>query len=136
VSTSAENDGRPLTRFAFTLRREAAAVDYWAALVRRENLDFSGRQGFVFEARGSRRMRFWLQFRTRIDGAESAFQHSFLVDREWRRIVIPFDRFQHLYGRDGPPSLGSVSAFYILIDNGNSFSGAAGELSLRPIGLF
>jgi hypothetical protein len=136
VSTAAEDDGRPVTRFAFTLRQEAAAVDYWAALARRENIDFSGRQGFVFAARGSRRMRFWLQFRTRIDGAESAFQHSFLVGEEWRRIVIPFDRFQHLYGNDDPPSLGRVSAFFILIDNGNSFSGAAGELSLLPIGLY
>ena len=33
-------------------------------------------------------------------------------------------------------AFGFVSAFFILIDNGNSFSGAAGELSLRPIGLY
>jgi hypothetical protein len=136
VSTATADDGRPVTRFAFTLRPEAAAVDFWAALARRENIDFSGRQGFVFEAKGSRRMRFWLQFRTGVDGAESAFQHSFLVDEEWRRIVIPFDRFQPLYGNAASPSLGRVSAFFILIDNGNSFAGAEGELSLRPIGLY
>jgi len=132
-----EADGPPFTRFAFTLRKEAAdVVDYWTSLARRQSLDFSGYRGFVFPARGDRAMRFWLQFRTLDKGVESAYQHSFLVGEEWRRIAIPFDRFQRLYGAASPPDLARVSAFFILIDNGNSFDGARGELSLRPIGLY
>jgi hypothetical protein len=130
-----EAGGGVITRFAFTLRQESPALaDFWTAMARRERLDFSGYQGFIFEASGSRAMRFWLQFRTQEGGQESAFQHSFLVGEEWRRIAIPFERFHRLYG--SPPDLAHVSAFFILIDNGNSFSGAQGELRLRPIGLY
>ncbi len=129
-------DGRPVTRFAFHLQKEPAAVDFWTALARRENLDLSGYRGFVFEARGSRAMRFWMQFRTLADGSESAFQHSFLVGEAWRQIAIPFSRFHRLYGAGLQPDLSRVNAFFILIDNGNSFDGAQGELELRPIGLY
>jgi hypothetical protein len=136
VSMQAAADGQPLTRFAFTLHAEPGAVDFWTALARRENRDLSGFRGFVLEARGSRAMRFWLQFRTWAHGAETAYQHSFLVGEDWRRIFIPFERFQRLYGASAPPSLDRVSSFFILIDNGNSFAGAGGELWLRPIGLY
>ena len=136
VSTPAAADGLPLTRFAFTLRPEPVAIDFWTALARRENLDLSGYRGFVIEAKGSRAMRFWLQFRTWAHGGESAFQHSFRVGEDWQRTFIPFDRFQRLYGVSSPPTLDRVNAFFILIDNGNSFSGATGELWLRPIGLY
>ena len=136
VSTQAAADGQALTRFAFTLRSEPGAVDFWTALARRENRDLSGYRGFVLDARGSRAMRFWLQFRTWAHGGESAYQHSFLVGENWQRIFIPFERFQRLYGGSTSPSLDRVSAFFILIDNGNSFSGANGELWLRPIGLY
>jgi hypothetical protein len=131
-----DKEGRPVTRFAFTLNRESPTqVDFWTALARRENLDFSGHGGFVFAARGSRAMRFWLQFRTMNRGRESAFQHSFLVDENWKQVTIPFDRFHRLYG-DSAPDLAKVSAFFLLIDNGSSFAGARGELSLQPIGLY
>lgn len=136
VSVLVDRDGRPYTRFTFDLRQETGTVDFWSALSRRENLDLSGYRGFVLEARGSRAMRFWLQFRTWVHGGESAYQHSFLVGEDWRRIFIPFDRFQRLYGSDAPPNLDRVNAFFIQIDNGNSFAGAGGELWLRPIGLY
>jgi hypothetical protein len=68
-------------------------------------------------------------------GRESAFQHSFLVDENWKQVTIPFDRFHRLYG-DSVPDLARVSAFFLLIDNGSSFAGARGELSLQPIGLY
>jgi hypothetical protein len=132
-----EKDGRPLTRFVFTLRKESPVqVDFWTALARRENLDFSAYRGFVFAVKGSRIMRFWLQFRTLSGDQESAFQHSFLVEKEWKQIAIPFDRFHRLYGAADPPDLAHVSAFFFLIDNGNSFNGAGGEISLGEIGLY
>ncbi len=137
VTTVTAADGRLTTRFSMALQKEGPeVVDYWTALARRENLDFSPYQGFVFEARGSRPLRFWLQFRTGAGAEETAFQHSFRVDEEWRRVVLPFAAFPRLYGRQGPPDLARVSAFFILIDNGNSFSGAQGRLELGPIGLF
>jgi len=136
VSVLPAKGEQPVTRFAFTLRPEPAAVDFWTALARRENLDLSNYRGFVIEAKGSRAMRFWLQFRTWTHGGETAYQHSFLAREDWSRVFIPFERFQRLYGVTTPPSLDRVSAFFILIDNGNSFSGASGELWLRPIGLY
>lgn len=129
--------GRPVIRLTYALRQESPAqVDFWTALARRENLDFSKYRGFVFEARGSRPMRFWLQFRNGEGRQESAFQHSFLVGENWQRIVIPFSRFHHLYGIAARPDLGKISAFFFAVDNGNSFSGARGEISLRSISLF
>jgi hypothetical protein len=134
VLEPAAGDGT-VTRFDFVLQRESPSlVDFWTAMARRERLDFSGYRGFVFEACGSRPMRFWLQYRTEENGQESGWQRSFRVEGEWRRITIPFASFRHVYG---PPSdLAHVSAFFISIDNGNSFAGARGELRLRPIGLY
>ncbi len=137
MSVTPGEDGRPVTRLRFELRRESPAlVDYWVSLARRQELDFSPYRGFIFEARGSRAMRFWLQFRTNAGAEESAFQHSFRVDEEWRPLFIPFDRFHRLYGAGSPVERARISSFFILIDNGNSFDGARGELELRPIGLY
>lgn len=128
--------GRPRTRFAFALEREPAAVDYWAALANRQDRDLSSYRGFVFMARASRALRFWLQFRTGVAEAETAYRHSFRVDGEWRPVVVPFARFQRLYGPDLPPRLDRVSSLFIAIDNGNALCGAKGELQLGPIGLY
>jgi len=137
LSTTAGEDDRPVTRFAFSLQRESPAkVDFWTALARRERRDFSGYRGFVFEVKGSQPLRFWLQFRTLVDGRESAFQHSFLVETGWKQIVIPFASFHHLYGDKAPPALAKVDSFFFLIDNGNSFAGVQGEIRLRPVGLY
>lgn len=137
LSAGTAPDGSVTTRFAFSLLQEAPdIVDYWVALARRGNHDFSAYRGFTFAARGSRPLRFWMQYRTGSGGEESAFQHSFRVDEQWRQIAIPFDRFRRLYGSDSPPDMARVSSFFILIDNGNSFSGARGELELGPLGLY
>jgi hypothetical protein len=129
--------GQPVIRFTYTLRQESPAqVDFWTALARRENLDFSDYRGFVFESRGSRPMRVWLQFRSGAGRLESAFQHSFLVWEDWQRTAIPFARFQRLYGDAALPDLKKISSFFFAIDNGNSFSGARGEISLRAVGLY
>jgi hypothetical protein len=129
-------DGEAVTRFGFTLKKETAAVDFWTALTRREKLDFSKYRGFVFEAKSSRPLRFWLQLRQGNTAAESAFQHSFRTSENWERIVIPFANFHRLYGPAAAPDLEHIRALIFLIDNGNSFSGAQGEISLRPIGLY
>jgi len=128
---------QPVIRFTYVLRQESPAErNFWTALAHRENLDFSKYQGFVFEARGSRPMRFWLQFRNGEGRLESAFQHSFLVGENWQQIAIPFARFHRLYGPEATPDLEKISAFFFTIDNGNSFSGTRGEISLRAISLY
>jgi len=137
VTTVTAPDGRVTTRFAFFLQAEGAGVvDHWVALARRERQDLSLFRGFVFTARASRALRFWLHFRTRGGADESAFQHSFRVDEVDRQVVIPFERFRRLYGRDAPPDMAQVSSLFIQIDNGNSFTGTQGELELGPIGLY
>jgi hypothetical protein len=137
ISIENGEDGRPVTRFAFSLLRESPSqVDFWTALARRENLDFSKYKGFVFAVKGSRPLRFWLQFRTGDGQNESAFQHSFRVSDSWRQVAIPFARFHRLYGAEAPPDLAKVRAIFFLVDNGCSFSGAEGEISLGPVGLY
>lgn len=137
LSVAADGEGRPLQRLTFELRRQGPGLaDCWVALARRGPLDLAPYRGFVFRARGSRPMRFWLQFRSGGRGGESTFQHSFRVDEEWRTIAIPFDRFHRLAGAGATADRQLTSAVFILIDNGNSFAGAHGELELGPIELF
>lgn len=137
VSEAADAEGRTVTRLRFELRRQAPGiVDYWVALARRQRLDLAPFRGFVFRARASRPMRFWLQYRVDAGRGESAFQHSFRVDETWRQVALPFERFHRLYGDGAPADRGQTSAFFVLIDNGNSFAGAQGELELGPIELY
>ncbi len=137
ISIEKGEGGPPVTRFFFSLQQESPGqVDFWTALAHRQPNDFSKYHGFVFDVKGSRPLRFWLQFRTLVDGEESAFQHSFLVENGWKRIAIPFARFHRLYGSHTSSELEKVDSFFFLIDNGNSFSGARGEIRLRPIGLY
>jgi hypothetical protein len=125
----ARGEGSPITACAFTLQREAPdQADFWVALAHRQKIAGAGFHGFVFETRGSGPMRFWLQFR------EAAYQHSFPVDGQWRKITIPFAKFHRLYGQASAPD--ELNAFFFLIDNGNAFPGAHGEIFFRRIGLY
>lgn len=134
IRWDAPGAGTPITAFAFTLQREAPdQADFWVALAHRQKIAGNEYHGFVFETRGSGPMRCWLQFRTGSGQAESAFQHSFPVDGQWRKITIPFAKFHRLYGQASVPA--EVQAFFFLIDNGNAFPGAHGEILFRRIGL-
>jgi hypothetical protein len=126
-----------VTSFNFTLQPETSAqVNFWAALAHREKLAGASYQGFVFETRGSGRIRCWLQFRTGINRGEAAYQHSFLVEAEWRKIVIPFSSCHRLYGQPAFPDPTIINSFFFLVDNGNAFPGTQGEIFFRQIGLF
>ena len=105
-------------------------------MAHRQKLSGANYHGFVFETRGSGPMRFWLQFRTGSGRGEAAYQHSFLVKEQWRKIVIPFSSFHRLYGQLASPDSAHISAFFFLIDNGNAFPGAHGEIFFRHIGLY
>jgi hypothetical protein len=137
IHWEAQGEEPPVIGLTFTLQREASdQVDFWVALAHRAILDFSNYQGFVFEVRGSRRMRFWLQFRTGNDHGEAAYQHSFLVEEAWQKVVIPFSSFHRLYGQPALPDPALINAFFFLIDNGNAFPGAQGEIFFRQVGLY
>jgi hypothetical protein len=132
-----QGDKPPVTRFTFTLRREASnQADFWVALAHRQQLDGSDHHGFIFETRGSGRMRFWLQFRTGMGPGEAAYQHSFLVEEEWRKIAIPFSSFHCVYGQPAVPDPAAMNALFFLIDNSNAFPGTQGEIFFRQIGLY
>ena len=134
---NSQGDSPPVASFKFTLQPETSTqVDFWAALAHREKIAGSNYQGFVFETRGSGQMRFWLQLRTGIGQGEAAYQHSFLVKEQWRKIVISFSSFYRLYGQPAFPDPAAINAFFFLIDNGNAFPGTQGEIFFRQIGLY
>ena len=123
----------PVTALAFTLRPEGPGQrDFWVALAHRQTISASGYHGFVFETRSSRPMRIWLQFRT----GDAAFQHSFLADSEWRQVAIPFSSFHCLHGGPPAPAAQGIDSFFFLIDNGNAYPNAAGEIFFRQVGLY
>ncbi|HSQ35559.1 MAG TPA: hypothetical protein VLQ89_06170 [Candidatus Binatia bacterium] len=126
----------PVLGLTFRLQPEVPGdPNFWAALANRQKLAASGRRGVVFETRASRPMRFWLQFRSG-GSDETAYQHSFLADESWRRVTIPFAGFRRLYGPATAPDLSAIRSLFFLIDNGNAYPGAAGEIFLRRIGLY
>lgn len=136
IHWDAQGDKPPVTGFKFTLQPETTTIDFWTALAHRETLNFSDYQGFVFETRGSDRMRFWLQYRFGIGRGEAADQHSFLVEKEWRKIVLPFSGFHRLYGQPASIDRAHINAFFLMIDNANAFAGSHGEIFFRQVGLY
>jgi hypothetical protein len=130
-------DSPPVISLKFSLQPEASTqVDFWVALAHREKFAASHYQGFVFETRGSDRMRFWLQFRTGSGRSEAAYQHSFLIEETWRKVVIPFSSFHRLYGQPASSNPADINAFFFLIDNGNAFPGTHDEIFFKRIGLY
>jgi hypothetical protein len=89
IRWDARSEGSPITACTFTLQREAPdQADFWVALAHRQKIAGAAYHGFVFETRGSVPMRFWLQFRTGSGRGETAYQHSFPVDGQWRKITL------------------------------------------------
>jgi hypothetical protein len=133
-----KQDGKmPVLGLTFGLQSEGPGqADFWVALAQRQKLAVSGRRGFVFETRASRRMRFWLQYRTGSGLDEAAYQHSFLADEQWKTIAIPFADFHRLYGPAAASVPAGVDSFFFLIDNAIAYPGAAGEIFFRDIGLY
>jgi hypothetical protein len=137
VHWDAQGEEPPVIDLTFSLQPEAPdQADFWVALAHRQKIAGANYHGFVFETRGSQRMRFWLQFRTGSGRGEAAYQHSFLVEEQWRKIAIPFSNFHRLYGQPAAPAPADIDSFFFLIDNGNAFPGASGEIFFRQIGLY
>ena len=130
------HSGEPKFLFNFHLRREASGPDFWTALASRRQRDFSGYRGIVFDALADRRMLFWVQIRSGSEKRENAYRHSFMIDREWQTVVLPFDRLLHLYGDADRPDLKAIQSLFIMIDNEAAFSGQTGTVQLKNFGLY
>jgi len=130
------NAGEWLTTFYFHLEQEPGMKDFWSSITRRENLDFSGYEGLVFEAKADKKMRFWVELRAKEAQGEKWYSHSFLAAGEWKRVVIPFDRFHMVYGKREKPELTKISSLFFTINNGIAHAGTEGVLELKNIGLY
>ena len=132
---SEENEA--ITHFTFKLEQESPGDrNYWSALALRRWQDFTGYRGLTCEVRSDRKQRFWLEFRTGQEGDETWYRHSFLVDRGWRRVSIPFARFYDIYGEDKVPDLGKISSVFFSINNANAYPGTGGEIFIKNFGLY
>ena len=71
-----------------------------------------GKYGFVFETRSYKKIRFWVEFRTKKNNSETWFRHSFLIKNEWRKIHIPFDKFHMVFGEENIPDLSKINSIF------------------------
>lgn len=126
-----------ITTLTFALERDSPSVkDFWSVLAARERFDFSDFKGFVFEACSDKRRRFWAEYRTGAPGSETWFRHSFLVEKEWKRFHIPFERFHVIFGEKKSPDLSDIYSIFFSINNANAYAGTRGRIDLKNIGLY
>jgi len=129
--------GELVTSLRFKLSRDSrSGRDFWSALAVRKRLDFSGSEGICFRARSDRKRRFWVEFRTGEQGNEVWYRHSFLAEEEWKRFVVPFEKFHVIFGEKKVPDLSGISSFFFSINNAGAYEGASGVMDLKDIGLY
>jgi hypothetical protein len=146
IEKDAESEGSPITDrpdsgerlggFSFRLPRQPQNRDFWVALARRQQFDFSDYEGVIFEARSEPGARFWLEFRTGADGQQTWYRHSSLAGTQWKTIYIPFDKFHPYSGEEVPPDTSKIFALFFSINNQIAYPGASGTLYLKNIGLY
>ncbi|OGF63437.1 MAG: hypothetical protein A2Y62_07315 [Candidatus Fischerbacteria bacterium RBG_13_37_8] len=123
--------------FNFHLKEESQHdKNFWTALARRENMDFSAYHGFIMEAKGIKRMRFSLQFRTSHNHIETIYQHTFLLEQQWQKITIPFDNFYQISGTEQKSNLQNITSFFILINADTAFPESSGTINIKKFGLY
>jgi hypothetical protein len=130
-------EGEKITHFAFKLVQESSQdKNFWSVIALRQRFDFSGDEGFVFEARSDKKRRFWVEFRTGAGESEVWYRHSFLVEQEWKKFHIPFKKFRVIYGEKESLKLSEVSSIFFSINNANAYPGTEGEIFLKNFGLY
>lgn len=125
-----------VTKFAFQVNKEPGKKDFWSCLTSRGAYDFSGFAGLVFDAKSSKKMRFWVEIRTKDEDVEKWYSHSFLAEQEWRKFFIPFDRFHLVYSVRKMPDLTKISSIFFTINNAIAYPGTEGVLELKNVGLY
>ena len=127
---------KPAIGLRYALPEKPETRDYFVAIANREPRSFVGFEGLTLRVRSDERVRFWLMFRTEIDGAEIWYRYSFAADHEWSTVSIPFERFRVHQGEVRPPDLEAVYSLFISIDNQIAYPGASGTLFIKDFGLF
>jgi len=130
------SEGELITTFKFNLQKEREKNDFWSVISNRNRFDLSRFKGFLFKTRSNKKMRFWIEFRTKTKNSETWYRHSFLSDKEWKKTQIPFDKFYVIFGNKRAPELNNISSIFFSINNANAFSGTEGTIYLKNIGLY
>jgi hypothetical protein len=136
ISTQTSDNRELITSFIFKLENEPDKKDFWSVMAHRAKADFSDYSGFVFEARGEKKLRFWIEFRTSDQSEQIWYRHSFLVEKNWKKYYIPFDKFNVHFGEKKQPDLTRISSIFFAINNAIAFPGTRGILQLKNIGLY
>ncbi|MCK4835449.1 MAG: CIA30 family protein [Candidatus Aminicenantes bacterium] len=136
INSRKSEEGEWITSFKYELKKESQKKDFWAAMARRNQFNFSSYNGFIFQARSAYRTGFWVEFRTRDQNLESWYRHSFVTDKSWSKYQIPFDKFHLIEGSEKKPNLSKIDSIFISINNAIAYPGARGTLELKNIGLY
>ncbi|MEN8153043.1 MAG: CIA30 family protein [Acidobacteriota bacterium] len=129
----------PFFLMKYHLKKEENKKNFWVSLSNRETRDLSDYKGISFQASSAKRMRYWVEFRTLSDKKEKWYRHSFLADKNWRKINIPFNKFSLIHGpEDGSnPDLSRIRAIFFSVNNSvSNLNEIRGELSLKAISVF
>ncbi len=129
-------DGTQVLRMDYHLKKQREKKDFWVALARREAINFKGYSGLTITVRSKRVARFWLELRTKRDGKEIAYSHSFPARSEWKTVSIPFSRFHSKSKKAGSINLARIESLFITINNLLTVSNKAGYLQIKEFGLF
>jgi hypothetical protein len=129
-------------RFAFALGAPGADHPHvFAALVNRQDRDFSGRQGLVMSVRGDGVYRMWVQVRdanpaSPDEGTEWWFA-SVRTSPEWRRVAVPFARLRSIQkNSDGRLDPDKVKSLVFVIDAGAMKPGTKGTIWIDDLGVY
>jgi hypothetical protein len=137
IDYETREESKKITHFTFKLVKESPGdKNFWSVMALRRRFDFSGDEGFVFEAKSEKKRRFWVEFRTGQGDSEVWYRHSFLVDKEWKKFHIPFKKFQVIYGEREVPELSRISSIFFSINNANAYPGTEGEIFLKNFGVY
>jgi len=126
-----------LLYFKFKLEKKSPTTkDFWSVLALRKPFNFSGNTGFSFKVRGNQRCRFWMEFRTGGYNNESWLRHSFLVEKTWKTIKIPFQKFHVYHGDKKMWNVANITAIFFSINNAIAYPGAKGEIFLKDLQIY
>jgi Complex I intermediate-associated protein 30 (CIA30)/PHP domain len=134
-----EEDG--VTGFAFKLAKDASGVqDFWSVMALRSKMDLSGYKGIGLEVKSTKRLRYWLEFRTRNNNNEGRkdiwYRHSFVADKGWSLVRIPFDVFDPSHGSKKKPQLKDIYSIFIGINNQVAYENTSAELFFKNLSVY
>jgi hypothetical protein len=126
-------------KFTFRLERDSpTSRDFWSVMALRKEIDLSAYRGLVLNVKSSKRLRYWLEFRTgKSQGQEETWRrHSFLAEPGWKKIVIPFSRFHPYLGKKQKADMSAVQSLFLGINNQSAYEGTAGVLEIEGFGVY